>query len=576
MAYLSLYRKYRPQSFADVVGQDHVVQTLQNALKQGKIAHGYLFCGTRGVAKTTIARIFAKCLNCIGPDGTRSTPSADPCNECEPCKTITAGQCVDVVEMDAASNRSVTDIARLRENVRFGPMKSRYKTYIVDEAHQLSSDAKDAFLKTLEEPPAGVVFILATTELHAIPFTIASRCQRFDFHRGTHALIAQQIDQILTAEQATLTSDAVAAVARAAEGSYRDALSLLDQVIAYKRQDVSAADVAEILGVVEAQTIDALIDVIATKDAVRAFDIADSLFITGKDIRHLLKSLALRFRDLLYAGAGAGDLTQMAGDQVALQTLKQQAVSFTPAQLIAMADLVTEADRDAKHQNQHKLILEMVLLKLMYTGDPGLASRAQLSAPAAAAYIANGPSKPTVPVQARAVTQQAEPTRTAQERTGHAVPPKLAVPGPTVGRSSMGTPAGAAEGDALELIKGRWDEVVNRVSVRSPAGRPVILDACPEEQRGNTIVLSFSSKWNVDKLDKPKARAVIEEVINHTLRAEDNTYHISAVLRAPAPQSAPAEATRQESFVQQTLDSSPLLDEVIAVFGGKLIEPEER
>src|SRR5690348_8947707 len=232
MAYLSLYRKYRPQKFADVAGQDHVVQTLQNALKQGRIAHGYLFCGTRGVAKTTMARIFAKCLNCVGPDGSRTSPAPEPCNECASCRAISAGQCVDVVEMDAASNRSVADIAKLREGVQFGPMECRYKTYIVDEAHQLSSDAKDAFLKTLEEPPANVVFILATTEAHAIPVTIASRCQHFEFKRGSVVQITRRLTEVLALEEVAMEPSAVLLIARAAEGSWRDSLSLLEQVLA--------------------------------------------------------------------------------------------------------------------------------------------------------------------------------------------------------------------------------------------------------------------------------------------------------------------------------------------------------
>jgi DNA polymerase-3 subunit gamma/tau len=580
MAYLSLYRKYRPQNFSDVIGQDHVVQTLQNALRHGRIAHGYLFCGTRGVAKTTIARIFAKCLNCVGPDGKRTTPTAEPCNQCEPCQSITAGQCVDVVEMDAASNRSVTDIARLRENVRFGPMESRYKTYIVDEAHQLSSDAKDAFLKTLEEPPPGVVFILATTELHSIPFTIASRCQRFDFHRGTQLLIADQIARVLAAEEATLTPDAVAAVARAAEGSYRDALSLLDQVIAYKRQDVNAADVADILGVVESQTIDSLVNLIVQKDAAAAFGLADDLFTSGKDIRHLLKSLAMRFRDLLYVGSGAAELSQMAGDPTAIELLQAQAKCFKPEQLIRMADLVVEADRDAKYQNQHKLILEMALLKLMYAQDGPQA----IAVPANAQTDAHRPIShvraPLPPVTPPAIeNRQGRPQAPMPNGAStNAAPLRLkeSVLSPGPEQPVHGNDYEPPSEDVISLLTQRWTEVVNQMSARSPASLPVIKDAGIESQQGNTLVLSFSNKWNVDKLDKPRARAAIEEVINRTLRAAPGTYRIQAVLRTEPTLQPVVEPPRVEKTIQQTLDSSPLLDEVIAVFGGKIIEEQDQ
>ena len=247
MAYISLYRKYRSQTFDDVVGQDHVVRTIRNAIKAGRIAQGYLFCGSRGTGKTTVARLIAKALNCMAGDG----PTPDPCNNCEACTSITEGNAVDVIEMDAASNRGVDDVDALRQGVKYPPMRLRYKVYIIDEAHQLSPQAKDAFLKTLEEPPPHAVFILATTEAGKIPITIRSRCQQFDFRRGSESDVRQRLEHVTKSENINIEPAAAELIARSANGSYRDGLSLLEQVIAYTEDAISAEDVYTVLGTVE-------------------------------------------------------------------------------------------------------------------------------------------------------------------------------------------------------------------------------------------------------------------------------------------------------------------------------------
>jgi DNA polymerase-3 subunit gamma/tau len=623
MAYVSLYRKYRPQRFADVIGQEHVVRTLQNALSSGRIANGYLFCGTRGVAKTTLARIFAKSLNCIGPDGTNKSPVAEPCNECGPCKAISAGQCVDVIEMDAASNRSVSDMARIRENVQFGPMENRFKTYIVDEAHQLSNDAKDAFLKTLEEPPANVVFILATTESHSIPITIASRCQQFDFKRGSISTISTQIERVVGFEGLTMEPDAIHAVARAAEGSYRDALSILEQILAYKRDGVTAADVANLLGAVDEMTASDVLDAASRQDSAAAFSIAAKIFSDGKDARMFFKTLENRVRDLLYISVGAKtDDDGLGSDFVALS---EQAKRFSSSQLLRFLETLTTAERDSKYMTQHRLLIEMTLLKLIE----------QSSAAPAAAPVSPRDESPNSNVSAIAPQTIASPARSAAFNRTPSTPPSsapvkpaerepIAHPPRPIFKAERANPAYArpevrpakeqeppretapvidkqpsaqAEPSIPAVIapevetdpqaqatylKTHWKEVINHTQAHSPGGMRVVSAATPLSQNGNTIVLGFQDKAFLVMLDNPRRRAFIEEIICKVLRAAPGSYKIQCIMleNKPVELVQPAPQPMQVSQIEMVEDEAgytdeeydndqqPLIDDVISIFGG--------
>lgn len=366
MAYQSLYRKYRPQTFADVVGQEHVVRTLQNAITSERIAHGYLFTGTRGTAKTTIARLLAKALNCLS--GGDKGPVAEPCNACDACKEITAGSCIDVIELDAASHRGVADIEEVRKQVGYGPMEFRYKVFIIDEAHQLSSDAKDAFLKTLEEPPPGVVFILATTEPQSIPITIRSRCQQFDFKRGSLLDISKRLKYVLDTEKITYSPEAINLVARGAEGSYRDSLSLLEQVLAFSPKQITAASVESVLGTLDTEQLARVTDCVARRDAPGVLALAGEILDSGKEARTLLKTLAGHFRDLLLVAVGGpAAASELAPEDVA--RLQGQVKYFAPQQLLKAIDLLNEAQGETRWNNQHRLLTELTFLKLMTIGE---------------------------------------------------------------------------------------------------------------------------------------------------------------------------------------------------------------
>ncbi|HVK02666.1 MAG TPA: DNA polymerase III subunit gamma/tau [Armatimonadaceae bacterium] len=418
MAYQSLYRKYRPQTFADVMGQGHVTRTLQNALASGRVAHGYLFTGTRGTAKTTVARLLAKALNCESGDG----PVSEPCNRCEACASITAGTCIDVIEMDAASHRGVADIEEVRKAVGYGPMQFRYKVFIIDEAHQLSSDAKDAFLKTLEEPPSNVVFILATTEPQAIPITIRSRCQQFDFKRGSLQEITTRLRFVLDAEGVTYDPEAITLVARGAEGSYRDSLSLLEQVLAFAPTHVGAADVDTVLGTLDTEMLSRVTDAVSRRDAAEAFALAGQLLDAGKEARTLLRTLSLHVRDLLLVSVGGPAAGAEFTPEEAVR-LQEEARRFTPSQMMRAMDVLNEAQGETRWNNQHRLLVELTFLKMMNLGE-GQGS-GQTFATAPIVFSAAQPSSLPAPPAAAAGPATVSPAPTPPAQSAPARTPKV-------------------------------------------------------------------------------------------------------------------------------------------------------
>lgn len=311
MSYTVIARRWRPQRFDDVVGQPHIITTLKNSIKAGRIAHAFLFTGPRGVGKTSLARIFAKAVNCV------NGPTAEPCNVCENCVGIASGNFVDVIEIDAASTRGIDDIKELRETVRYLPMKAKYKVYILDEAHMLTPEARNAFLKTLEEPPGHNIFILATTELQKIPYTIMSRCQRFDFRRITEREIVAQLEAICTKDGITFEKGAFHYVAMEADGSMRDAESILEQIIAYSGQHISESDVVNIIGIVEKNVISRIVRSIVKKDLAEGLAAIESTLSEGYDVTQVYRGLVSYLRNLMIIKACGGlpDFISMGEDE---------------------------------------------------------------------------------------------------------------------------------------------------------------------------------------------------------------------------------------------------------------------
>ncbi|MDY5210964.1 DNA polymerase III subunit gamma/tau, partial [Intestinibacter sp.] len=318
----ALYRVYRPKNFSDVVGQEHIVRTLKNQIENNNVGHAYLFCGTRGTGKTSTAKIFSRAVNCT------NLHNDEPCNECESCREILEDKTMDVVEIDAASNNSVDDIRELRENVKYSPAKSKYKVYIIDEVHMLSQGAFNALLKTLEEPPSYVIFILATTEPHKIPATILSRCQRFDFKRVTVKDISERMKYICEKEGIDADEKALNLIARNSQGALRDALSILDQCISFQGHTISYNDVIELLGSVNIEQLFDLAESIIKEDTKKSLQILNDFIVWGKDVRNLVNDLIDHFRNLMVCKI-SNDLDDIISlPEETIDLLKQQATTI--------------------------------------------------------------------------------------------------------------------------------------------------------------------------------------------------------------------------------------------------------
>lgn len=370
MSYLVLARKYRPQTFEDLVGQDHVARTLANAIASGRVAHAFLFTGVRGVGKTTSARLLAKCLNCVGPDGKASGPTATPCNACSPCLEITAGQDLDVQEIDGASYNGVDEVRRLQEGMGFRPARDRFKVYIVDEVHMLSSAAWNAFLKTLEEPPPHVKFIFATTEVHKVPVTILSRCQRYDFKLISTQTIVRRLQEVLSQECIDASGPAVQVLAREAAGSMRDAMSLLDQVIAFSGAKVTSDDVTRVLGVADRAILHELASALVGGRAGVCLDVVARLAEQGFDLLHVARDLLRHLRNLVVAKVSPAqppapslkDLLDLADEEV--RDVVELASRAEVDDLSRLFQGLSRAFDDIVHSGQPRMALEMTLVRL--------------------------------------------------------------------------------------------------------------------------------------------------------------------------------------------------------------------
>jgi DNA polymerase III subunit gamma/tau len=391
--YQVIARKYRPQTFQDVLCQEHVKTTLENAIAQKRIAHGYIFSGQRGTGKTTVARILARCLNCI------QGPTPTPCGECPSCREISAGGTVDVIEIDAASNRGINEMRELRENVRYQPARDRYKVFIIDEAHQITTEAFNALLKTIEEPPPWVVFVLCTTEAHKIPATIASRCQHFSFRSVDFEELTKRMAAICAQEGIEADADVLAVLAQAGEGSVRDSLSALDQAIACCGAKLNAADVRALLGAFSLEWLERVSQALVDGNAARMLEIVDELERNGHNLQHFSRELSRYFRNLLVMRIAAAANRLVAASEAQRQKLAETAARFSEEDLTRYLQLSLDLFRDLQFSLQPRFHLEMGLVRMVHAGrllpiEEALAGL-QNSNPQPAAPTAQRPRSPS-------------------------------------------------------------------------------------------------------------------------------------------------------------------------------------
>jgi DNA polymerase-3 subunit gamma/tau len=494
--YTVLARRYRPLSFDEVVGQEHVSRTLKNAIADKRVGHAYLFCGPRGVGKTSMARLFAKALNCA------KGPTDSPCNACEICLSVHDGTDTDVIEMDAASNRSVDDARSLREGIRYAPLRSRSKVYIIDEAHMLTREAFNTLLKTLEEPPPHVKFFFATTEAHKLPDTIVSRCQRFDFRRITTADIVRRLRQVVDGEKIAVDDAVLAAIARSSHGGMRDAESLLDQLISFKAKGLKEEDVAAVIGEARGAHLAELLGAVRGGDAAKVFTTLAAIFASGVDVAAFTDQLLERFRALLAVKAVGKNPDIVDLPEADLAEAERQAAGLTLEALLYFIQLTLEAKRRIKEGANPRLVLEVTLVKMSRSGDLVTLSEALKGAIAVAAPAPAPAPLPAAPAPKPPV--EAEPAADADEP----VPLAAAAPAPAPAFSGVPT--------TLEEAQGAWPRVIAAVKEKSVLvatllreGRVLKFSA---DELGFVMPSQFKD-FHVKQLENPKNKALIDSAL---------------------------------------------------------------
>lgn len=459
------------------------MQTLVNAIVGGRVAQAYLFAGPRGTGKTTVARILAKALNC------ERGPTPEPCGECENCRHIVAGYSLDVTEIDAASNRGIDEIRELRDKVKFAPAEGRYKVYIIDEVHMLTAEAFNALLKTLEEPPAHVIFVLATTEPQRLPTTILSRCQRFEFHRFSVDEIAQHLTKVCAGAGLTVSPAALALIARKADGGMRDALSLLDQTVAYAEGGADVDDVLAVLGTTRDEALSSMARLIAARDARGAIETVAGLALAGQDLKQFTKDLLRYFRDLLLCKIASDPRTVVDASDATLALLTADAALFPEGELLGAIETLAAADADARWSTQPQLLLEVALIRL--------------TRPRAAVSVAS-PAEPSAP-------QPARPARGDAAMVNRGAGTQI--------QSAVRKGREAETAITIEQVRAAWPEVLEAVKRKRRSTHALLSEGHPESVDGRVVEIVFGEgfAFHKDKIMQSENSTIVTAALSAIL-----------------------------------------------------------
>jgi len=586
MAHLALYRAWRPQTFKDMVGQQHIVQTLQNAIREDRLSHAYLFSGPRGTGKTSAAKILAKAVNC------EHGPSPEPCNACPACERITAGSVMDVVEIDAASNRGVEEIRDIRDKVKYSPTEVRRKVYIIDEVHMLTTEAFNALLKTLEEPPAHVLFVLATTESHKLPPTIVSRCQRFDFRRVPLEEQTGLMREICAEERIEADDEALRYIARLSDGGMRDALSLLDQISSFTGGKVSLSQAVEATGGLPAEQFKRLAIAIREKDAAKVLTEIDEMMRAGKSADKCLEQLMHFFRDLLLSQLApeAGDSAGRVADP---SELKQLADGFSRERLFAIIDLLNRYQTEMKYAAHPQTMFEIALLKLCSDGEPGSASAGNGGEGGASRgelgqlkqQVAALEGKLNALASGGAVQGARNPAPSGSPGGGHArsaqgggaasVSPRPS----SVSRQRLGSFIEARTSAASSL--GKWGQVLQRVKEERVTVHAWLVDGEPVSFSEDSFLVAFKNTIHRETTERPANRSVIEGVLSAVFGQPTQLVTIMQKEWQEAlaeSEGKPPAAEAEELLLLPEEDGGggePLVDEAVRLFGEQLVTIKE-
>jgi DNA polymerase-3 subunit gamma/tau len=554
MSFLSLYRKYRPGSFDDLVGQKHVVKTLKNAIINNRIAHAYLFAGPRGTGKTSTAKVFAQALNCV------NGPTVSPCGECPVCRKIQSGQSIDVIEIDAASNRGIDEIRDLREKVKFYPNEGQYKVYIIDEVHMLTKGAFNALLKTLEEPPDNVVFVLATTEPHKVIETILSRCQRFDFSLLTTGEIRERLEFICQQEGVKFNAEALNIIAEASHGGLRDAISLLDQAISYTNAELNPEGIQDMLGKVDKKVLIEFTGHIINNNTSAALEMVNNLINRGNGISMFVNDLVEYFRQLLLIKECGRNNRVLDYTEEMLEQLEEESKSVETRQLIRYLEILTGVEKDLGFTDKPRLILELGIIRMASREAGDLEQRViQLEE-----MLFNNSDQERI-IRARntsakeIVSNQQKELKKGQEKS-------LAKDADydNINIEKDGD-SGKANTLTLDEIRKSWPSILKRVKEKNISVQAFLLEGKPDNLEEETLVIKFPENKGFHKKGAEADSGLIQKAISEVL---GTNYTLKFLLEGESREKSKKKVVKT---VEKKVDND-IVDEVIEAFDGEVIK----